>query len=647
MSAFAGIVSLDGRPLERHAEDRVAVALTAMRPGRTSAWRSRGAIFVHKSSEANKYSEAGRPAFRDSDALFTALARIDNREELGDALGLGPTELAQTSDAELIQRLFLRWGDCGVARCVGAFAFAHWDAAARRLTLGRDCLGNRPLFYHRGPEFVCFATTLGALLALPGVPRAIDEIALAQFIAVNNGNERRTFYRDIERVRSCTLVTIDRNGINDRRYWAPDLDAAPPYRRDEDYIERARELFDAAVAAATRDTPHLAIATSGGLDSSAIAATAARQGIAASISCFCLVPPPGTNIDVGRFKYLDERDKVEALGQMYPGLRLHFVAPERVHPKAFDDTRHFVGIHLPAFDAAGLGFGPYLPETVLATGHRAMLIGNYGNFGLTWWGRLSLVDLFQGRQWRSLLRDLQDVARQSDRGLARTMAADLFFPLAPHWTRRLIHRLRGKDPDSVAQYCVLNPTFIAETGLARSWRAQGFDPWFGVRDWNAKRLRAYRLFDHNQYARDVRGLAEETSGLEIRDPHGDRRLLEFALSVPEPMYRRDGIPRSFARRVLADRLPAAILSEQRRGANTPTWFRTLDARRSDITADIDRLDASPLAKRLLDLPRLKRLVAQWPNDANEAQKRKAEYRSALARGVHVGRFIRWVEGGNA
>jgi len=55
----------------------------------------------------------------------------------------------------------------------------------------------------------------------------------------------------------------------------------------------------------------------------------------------------------------------------------------------------------------------------------------------------------------------------------------------------------------------------------------------------------------------------------------------------------------------------------------------------------------PLARRLIDLPRLKRLMAQWPKDANEAEARRGEYRLALARGVHVGRFIRWVEGGNA
>jgi asparagine synthase (glutamine-hydrolysing) len=183
--------------------------------------------------------------------------------------------------------------------------------------------------------------------------------------------------------------------------------------------------------------------------------------------------------------------------------------------------------------------------------------------------------------------------------------------------------------------------------LVRQWRDQCFDPWFGPYDSNPRRWRAYRLFDFNQYGRDTRGLAEEIFGYGLRDPHADRRLLEFALSVPEPMYHRAGIQRWFARRVFADRLPHEILAEPRRGANNPAWFRSLDAARPQLAAEIGRLEASALASRLLDLPRLKRLMVEWPENDSEAEKRSAEYRLALARGVHVGRFIRWVEGGNA
>ena len=580
--------------------------------------------------------------------LFAALARLDNRDELGAALGLMPSEFRAAPDATLIRRAIERWGDAGVARCLGAFAFALWESEAGPLTLGRDCLGRAPLFFYRARGFVVFATTLGMLFSLPGVPREIDELALANLLAVNLGADpRRTFYRGIERVPSRSLVTIDREGVRERKYWAPDLDAPPPYARDADYVERARELFDQAVAATLRDTPRVAIAASGGLDSSAMAATAARLGRSATITCLTVVPPADApRLDLGPFKYWDERDKMAALARLHPTLDVRFIAPTAVHALEEDDTRYFARAEMPALGPADHGSWAYLCDAAVGSGHRTLLIGTLGNFGLSWAGRFALPALLRRRQWRDFAREWRANARESGRSLARTLAGNACVPVAPDWLRRMVHRLRGQDPDSVAHYSVLNPALIAELDLVRQWRGQRFDPRFGPRDWHGARYRAYRLFDFNQFGRDLQARSFNIYGVEARDPHADRRLLEFLLTVPEPMFCQGGVPRSFARRVLADRLPREILDERRYGAHAVTWFRSLDGRRERIAADIERLEASPLASRLLDLPRLKRLIGQWPKNPESAERHAAEYRLALARGVHVGRFVRWVEGAN-
>src|SRR4029077_15958025 len=262
---------------DKPTEDLVCRALTGVRRGKVTAHRLEEALFAQRASSGSGSGRGFQPlAGSNGRTLFAALARLDNREELARALGVAPNELAHLSDADLLLRMIEHQGESGVARCLGAFAFALWHADSHVLTLGRDCLGNKPLFYHCGRGFVAFATTLGALLALPDVPREIDEVALAHFMALDMTEGPRTFYRGIERVPSRGLVTIGPEGAVQRQYWSPNLDAPPPYRREEDYIERARELFDQAVAATMRDTPHVAISTSGGLDSSAIAATAAR-----------------------------------------------------------------------------------------------------------------------------------------------------------------------------------------------------------------------------------------------------------------------------------------------------------------------------------------------------------------------------------
>jgi asparagine synthase (glutamine-hydrolysing) len=443
------------------------------------------------------------------------------------------------------------------------------------------------------------------------------------------------------------MISIDAAGVRSSQYWSPDLDAPPPFKREQDYVERARELFDQAVAAVVADTPHVVISTSGGLDSSAVAATVARLGSAETVSCYTLVPPVGFQVNTGPFDYLDEREKVEALARMHPQLKVRFFAPERAHPDMEDETRFFARAGLPTFGPANLAAFAHLYDAAAAAGHRVVLTGAAGNYGLSWNGRFSLLALLRRGQWATFGHDFLAVAREMNRPLARVFASDVILPASPLGLRSRIHRLRGRDPDDVASYSLLNPAYVAEHHLPSRWRQHGFDPRFLANGWHPARYRAHRLFDYNQIGRDVLAMSSETYHFEFRDPHADRRLLEFLLSVPEPMYRRNGVRRSFARTVLADRLPQEIVSERRVGPQGVSWFRDLEAKRNTIAAEIERLEASPIASRLIDLPRLKRLMRDWPPNAQAAEDRKHEYRLALWRGIHVGRFIRWVEGGNA
>lgn len=577
-------------------------------------------------------------------SLFVASARLDNRAELGAALGLSNAELLDTTDATLLLRMFERWAGAGVARCLGAFAFAYWDPDPRRLTLARDCLGHGTLLFHRAGNTVAFSNRLGVLLAMPQVPREIDELALANLLALNRRDAHRTAYRGIARTPSRSLVTIDRSGIRNSYYWSPDFDAPPPYAHDEDYVERARELFDQAVVSATAGAGEVAISVSGGLDSSAIAATVARLGHSRRIVCYTRLPPADLNVAVGSRQYRDERDKVESLARLYPMLDINFLTVEDSHPFDDDPTRYFAQGLLPRFGGMNLGLVGAMNDRL--SKHPLALFGTRGNFGLTWTGEFSLRALLRAGHWATFARELPLVAGHGGRSVARTLMADVVKPALPSAMRRLWHRSRGRDPESVARYSALNPDFIRRNDLPRLWREQGFDPWMEPDGSDPARYRAWHLFDKTGVDRDNPDWASQSHGFDVRDPFADRRLIEFALAVPEPLYRRNGVPRSFARAVFADRLPREILQETRRGANNLGWLRRLDRRRPQIAAEIERMEASPTASRLIDIPRLKRLLDQWPKDEQAAQHRVGDYNAALARAVHVGSFIRWVEGGN-
>jgi asparagine synthase (glutamine-hydrolysing) len=638
---FAGMIALD-RPLDdRRFEERVGRGLALPGRGALRTTRTKHASIVQwRTGSPSQYPDP------DDGTVFAADARLENRDALAAALNIAGPDRAHISDAALLLASFRRNGEAGIAHAVGAFAFIHWDPAARRLTMGRDCLGQRALYFHMADGVVTFATELGALFSLPHVPREVDEQVMAKYLALNLGETRRSFYRGIERVPSRQIVTIEPGALRCAPYWSPDFDAPAPYKRDEDYIERARELFDTAVARSIADTPEIAVAASGGLDSSAIAATAARLGTAANVTCFTQVAPDGFEIDVSPAKYSDERHKMEALLRMYPGMQIRYFPDDTPHAYELDARRFFSRAQVPVLNPLNLNVA-FFYEAIAKGGYKAMLMGNMGNFGLTWDGKFALPVHLKNGHLRAFARDLKARARVRSRGLAETFAADVIQPMLPNFLAPLAWRIADPARSSIARFSALAPRYIEEQGLSEQWMREGYTPWTLLRPTrDPARLRALHLFDTNQPARDMNAAHTRVFGNEMRDPHSDRDLLEFLLKVPEPLYRRGGVARGFSRAVLADRLPPEIVREQRRGAHGFNWFARLSATKADIENELERLSASPLGQKLIDVPRLKQVVANWPEDAQAAQWRKREFAVLLSRAIHTGRFIRWVEGGN-
>jgi asparagine synthase (glutamine-hydrolysing) len=131
-----------------------------------------------------------------------------------------------------------------------------------------------------------------------------------------------------------------------------------------------------------------------------------------------------------------------------------------------------------------------------------------------------------------------------------------------------------------------------------------------------------------------------------RDPTADVRLLEYCLAVPMEQFLHNGTPRALARHALADRLPKLVVEERRRGLQAADWHERLTAVRHCVAAELDRLDACAAATKALDLPRLHRLVENWPAGGWERAEVYGPYRLALARAISAGHFLRRVGGGN-
>lgn len=575
----------------------------------------------------------------DGRSLLVADARIDNRADLCAALGIAADEARGLADSAIILRVLERWGEDGVDRLYGDFALAWWDGANRRLVLARDYGGQRPLHFHRGSGFFAFASMPKGLHALEQVPVAPDEEAMARFLALlPQQGGTLTFFRGIEAVPPAHLCIVTGSGVSLRRYWNP---SPAPLRlaRQEDYAEAVRESLDRAVAARLRGAggkvgTHL----SGGLDSSAVTATAARllagEG---KVTAFTAVPREGYDGRIGRGRFADEGGHAAAVAAMYPNIDHVLIRSGHRSPLANLD-RNFFLYERPVLNLCNAVWSDAIAEAARERNLSVLLSGQYGNMSFSYTGLELLPELLARGQLAKLAKLAVQLRRHGTR--LESVASHALGPFLPAWLWAGINRLRGRRV-TVDDYSAIDAQRLE--GLRDAARAAGLDLSYRPRrDPVGTRLWVIGRMDLAPYHKGMLG----GWGVDMRDPTADRALMELCLSIPTEAYLEGGRARALARDAFADRLPPIIVEETRKGYQAADWHEGLSAARPELAEELGRIGALPEAEGLLDTRRLQGLGEDWPEGDWNVGANQSRYRLAMLRGVSGGHFLRKASGSN-
>lgn len=189
----------------------------------------------------------------------------------------------QTShcDTEVLLHGYREWGQGLTGRLNGMWAFALYDAGRGELFLSRDRFGKKPLYYHLRPGFLAFASELSALLEHPEVPAGLNHGALKKYFAYGFIPAPSSLYAGVRKLPGgCNLlVNLDDFSSRLTRYWTYRIEPFDTLPADPEaaWGEQIRELLDKAVATRLMSDVPLGVFLSGGIDSSAITALAARR----------------------------------------------------------------------------------------------------------------------------------------------------------------------------------------------------------------------------------------------------------------------------------------------------------------------------------------------------------------------------------
>ncbi|MDB4881559.1 MAG: hypothetical protein JWL95_325 [Gemmatimonadetes bacterium] len=204
--------------------------------------------------------------------------RVDARTALVDALRqAGVTADDGDSDVHLFAQAWNCWNDEALDRLLGDFSAVIYDRESRVTALVRDPFGVRMLFYHASDERLVASNTLEAVLAT-GISRVLDEDAIADYVAEGfNEDPSSTTFLAVRRVPPAHCLRIHSDGRHElRRYWQPPTHTVDRSRDAASVVTEFRTLLDASVRDRIR-SPQLTVFMSGGLDSTTLAAIAARE----------------------------------------------------------------------------------------------------------------------------------------------------------------------------------------------------------------------------------------------------------------------------------------------------------------------------------------------------------------------------------
>ena len=269
MSGFVALLWTDGQEASAELINRLAEDM-AYRGASRRAYLAQGAFAAGISIAA----PASAVLDQFEGCTIAGTIKLHDRTDLVRRLaaaGMGVE--ADMTDGALVLRAHAAWGTACLERLLGDFAFALWDAKARRLLAATDRFSIRPIYYARTAQGLLVGNSIGTLLTSGWIAKTLDEKAIADYLVLGlNSDPAGTIYTQIKSLSPAHCLIADASGIRTRQYWSPPAqDGYRFHRSEDDYADELLAVLKEAVADRLPAKGSIHLTLSGGMDSGSIA----------------------------------------------------------------------------------------------------------------------------------------------------------------------------------------------------------------------------------------------------------------------------------------------------------------------------------------------------------------------------------------
>jgi asparagine synthase (glutamine-hydrolysing) len=562
MCGITGQLNYDGRPIDRDLLVAMTDAVAHRGPDAAGYYIDGPVGLGHRRLSIIDLTTGDQPVGNEDGSVQVVFnGEIYNFADVRRDLLAHGHRFRTNSDTEVIVHAYEQWGERCVERFRGMFAFALWDATARRLLLARDRLGVKPLYYANLPGVgLVFGSEIKSLLENPDVPRDWRPDALDAYLTLLYIPAPDTIFRSIQKLPPAHTLVAEDGRVRISRYWNLEFTGDGSDAHEDRYLEELDALLRESIGLRLISDVPLGAFLSGGIDSSTVVSYMVETS----------ATPPVT-IAVGfEHQEYDEVAHAETVAR-HLGCEFHAltVSPqvETLLPKLawhFDE---------PFADSSAVP-----TYYVSQAARRLVTVALSGDGGDELWAGYARHRV---ESWEQRMRSALGPASKAAAWIGQAL------PLSVKGARSLRHLAAEPDQAYALKhgYGMFEPDAkqrLYSNDFAQS--VSGTDPFAIFRD-AYRACRSNDPLDKSLYVDtqtymidDVLTKVDRMSmavSLEAREPLLDHRLLEFAARVPASLKLKNGRSKYLLRRLLDAKVPRSITERSKRGFDAPIgeWLR--------------------------------------------------------------------------
>ncbi len=576
MCGIAGIFNFDGQPVPEQRIREMTCAMSHRGPDADGFYTSREIALGHRRLSILDLSTGANQPFADHSGRYMMVfnGEMYNFQEVKALLPEYPFKT--TGDTEVLIAAFAKWGPDCIRHFKGMFAFAVWDKEKKELTVMRDRLGVKPVYYFHNSNTFLFASEIRAILSTGLVPRKAEPAGIYEFLSYQSIGYPLTVIKDIFQLEAGSYLTVSCKKINKTQYW--DITDRPvdfDFENAGAVSSQIRDLMASSVERRLVSDVPVGAFLSGGIDSSVVV------GLMAEVS----TARPNTFTISFEEKAFDESPFAEMVAKKFNTIHTNIRLQPTVLLEELENA-------LNALDSpSGDGINTFVvSKAIRQAGITVALSGVGGD------------ELFAGYPlFRQYLRLQQKAGLYSNTKLLRRAMATALSLSGSNRSARIRQIIAAPAPSIENIYPVsrqiLSPALIGELTRLGKKSLQDTVLWQDLH-LRKDRIDLFPLLSQVSVA-EYLGYTQHTllkdtdqmsmaSSLEVREPFFDQDLVEFVLRIPDKL-KFPRFPKSLLVEAVEPLLPPEIVHRPKQGFLLPWSVWMKKELKTFCEAKLDRL----------------------------------------------------------